>query len=119
MITTVKNTKGIKIKGQLFGPGLEVPENITLWCSHKVSEYLEVEVDDLFDVISNSTRVLDAKKGFHVYSREKRQLIYLTVDIDEVSADYGIFVSVCWISSCVSVKEANEFKISGCPLIRM
>lgn len=120
MVITKESTKGIKVQGHLFGPGLEIPENITLWCSHKIAQYLNVEIDDLFDVISNSTRVLDAKKGFHVYSREKRQLIYMTVEVDNKSADYGIFASVCWVSSYVSVKEANEFKeIQGCPFIRM
>lgn len=119
MVVTRENTKGIKLKSQMFGPGLDNPENITLWCSHKVSKYLKVDIDDVFDVISNSTRVLDAKKGFHVYSPKERQLVYLTVKVDDSSADYGIFVSVCWVSSYVSAQEANEYKMPGCPLIKM
>lgn len=109
--------RGIKIRGKVLYPGLDFPENVTLWCKKKLLPYLNMELDDIYDVISSSPSVLDAREGLHVYDRDTKQLIYITVAVDDESGDYGLFLSVSWIVNNVSVKEANDYKTEDTPLI--
>jgi len=110
-------TRGIKIKDKVMYPGLDFPENVTLWCKKNLLDYVNMEIDDIYDVIASSPSVLDAREGLHVYDHNTRQLIYITVSVDDKSGEYGLFLSISWIVNDVSVKEANDYKTAYTPLL--
>lgn len=110
-------TRGIKVKDKVIYPGMDFPENVTLWCKKSLIDYVNMEIDDMFDVIASSPSILDAREGFHIYDRSIRQLIYITVSVDDKSGEFGLFLSVSWIVNNVSVKEANDYKTDYCPLV--
>lgn len=110
-------TRGLKLKDKVMYLGLDYPENVTLWCKEDLLPYLNMEIDDVYDVIASSPSVLDARDGLHVYDRDTEQLIYITVNVDDKSGEYGLFLSVSWIVNNVSVKEANEYKTAYTPLL--
>ncbi len=118
-VVTKETSKGIKLSGKLFCYDMDYPENLTLWCNNNKLSLLGTDIDDLFDVLKYSTQVMDSKEGFHVYNSLNKELIYCVIDVDDESADYGYFVSVCWITSPISSEEIKEFKTEDCPMIVM
>lgn len=112
---TQKTSRGILIGGELFGPGLDFPEPVKLYCNKNKLEILDSELDDLFDSIRNSISILDAREGFHIYNSYNEELVYVTIDIDEEKEGY--FCVVNWITKDVSEDGAREFETSNCPLI--
>ena len=118
-VKTRESMKGIKLSGKIFGSGMEIPENITLWCNKNKRRYLETDIDDLFDVMCSNVRILEARDGFHIYNEDERELVYFTFGVDDKSANFGYFASVCWVTKTIGPDEASEFISDGCPMILM